>query len=303
MNDRLKVPAFLFIVIGVFALAFVAGRFVDLDDPAPSARGHQHDGPSSAGADDFSLKVLGEDEAPAGRRTLRFEVVDGDGKAVMEYDERHERDLHLIVIDKQDPRIYQHLHPKLGADAVWSIAVDLGPGTYRLYADTQPTGAEPAVLTVDVEAIGSRPGYDPLPDPSVSAKIDGFPMFPDPETSAKVDGVTVSLAEAGDMFSFTVERSGKPVELEPYLGAGGHLVVIGATDLSYLHAHPMEGTDQPIGFHVEFDEPGRYVLHFDFQVDGVVHTATFVYDKHAQASQVPSEMTDHDMGEMSGHDH
>jgi hypothetical protein len=287
MNDRLKVPAFLFTVLGVFALAFLAGKVINLDSPGQPTRHHHHDGSSPTAADDLSLKVLGEEAAPAGRRTLRFQIVDGSGKAVTSYDERHERDLHLILIDRQDPRIYQHVHPKLGADGVWSIALDLGPGSYRMYADMQPTGAEPVVLTADLEATGSRPGYNPLPDPSVTAKVDGF---------------TVSLAQSDDMLSFTVERGGKHAELEPYLGAGGHLVVIGATDLTYLHAHAIEGAGQPVGFQVEFDEPGRYVLHFDFQVDGVVHSATFVYDTHAEASKVP----DSEMGEMegmSGHGH
>lgn len=293
MNTTIKVAAFPFIVVGVFLLAFLAGKVIDVDDPAP-AGAHQHGTNSRAAADDYSLKVLGDATAPATeRRTLRFEVLDGDGEAVTAYSVRHEKKLHLIVVEKQDPRIYQHLHPKLGADGVWSVGLRLAPGSYRLYADTQPSGAEPVVLEGDVEAVGSRPPHDPLPSPNREATVDGF---------------TVGLAEAGDMLSFQVKRDGKPVQLEPYLGAGGHLVAIRAEDLDYLHAHPMEGTDQPIGFHVEFDEPGRYVLHFDFQVDGVVHSATFVYDKYAEASKVPeSEMTDHDMGEMGdgemgGHD-
>lgn len=287
MSVRIRVAAFPFIVVGVFLLAFLAGQVIDLDEPTP-APAHQHD-VSSAKADEFDVEVVGDAAAPAGRRTLRFEVLDGDGKAVTAYDERHERDLHLILVDKLDPRIYQHVHPKLGDDGVWTIALDLGPGSWRMYADTQPSGAEPVVLTADLEAVGSRPPHDPLASPNVEATVDGF---------------TVGLAEAGNMLSFTVERGGRPVQLEPYLGAGGHLVAIRAEDLDYLHAHPMEGTDQPIGFHVEFDEPGRYVLHFDFQVEGTVHSATFVYEKYAEASTAPEgDMGDHDMGEMSGHDH
>jgi hypothetical protein len=287
VTTRIKVAAFLVVIAGVFALAFFAGNVIDLDDPAPA---HPHMASSTAGADDFSVRLVGEASAPATeRRTLRFEVLDDDGETVTAYDERHERDLHLILVDKQDPRIYQHVHPKLGDDGVWSIAVDLAPGSYRMYADTQPTGAEPVVLEADLEATGSRPGYDPLPSPNREATVDGF---------------TVSLAEAGNMLSFTVERGGEPVQLESYLGAGGHLVAIRAEDLDYLHAHPMEGTDQPIGFHVEFDDPGRYVLHFDFQVDETVHTATFVYDKYAEAGRVSSDdMGGHDMGEMGRHDH
>lgn len=279
-------------LVAIVAVGFVLGRVVD---PGP-AEDPSHDrggSPSESAGDDFTVELVSARAFPAGETTVQFVVVDEDGARVTAYDERHEKDLHLIVVDRQDPRIYRHVHPEL-ADGVWSVDLDLGPGSYRLYADTQPAGAEPQVLTADLEANGSRPAHDPLPSPNGVATVDGF---------------TVTLAEARDMLSFTVERDGKAVELEPYLGAGGHLVAIRAEDLDYLHAHPGEGTDQPIGFHVELDEPGRYVLHLDFQFDGTVRTATFVYDKHAEASTVPSPRSptivplESDQGEMSGHEH
>ena len=62
---------------------------------------------------------------------------------------------------------------------------------------------------------------------------------------------------------------------------------------------------------MEFDEPGRYVLHFDFQVAGVVRTATFVHDRYDEVSTVPSVSPSptvvpaepEPMKEMSGHEH
>jgi hypothetical protein len=125
--------------------------------------------------------------------------------------------------------------------------------------------------------------------------------LPDPSTVAEVDGYAVRLAEADGMFTFDVRRDGKAVALQPYLGAGGHLVVIGTKDFSYLHAHAMEADGNAVGFHVEIPEAGRYVLHFDFQVDGKVHSAPFVYDAKTPASS--GGMDEMDMGEMSGHDH
>lgn len=254
-------------LVAIVAGGFVLGRVVEpgpADESPHEHAGESHDHDTHEHSDEgFGIELVSAETFPAGATTLRFAVVDEDGVRVTVYDERHEKDLHLVVVDKQDPRIYQHLHPEF-ADGVWSVALDLGPGSHRLYADTQPAGAEPQVLTADLEANGSRPGYDPLPSPDRVATVDGF---------------TVSVAEVGDLLSFSVERDGKAVELEPYLGAGGHLVAIRTEDLDYLHAHPGDGVDQPIVFHVEFDEPGRYVLHFDFQVDGKVRTATFVHDR------------------------
>jgi hypothetical protein len=80
--------------------------------------------------------------------------------------------------------------------------------------------------------------------------------------------------------SFTVTRGGKPVGVEPYLGADGHLVVLRQGDLAYLHAHPIEeeGGGGPIRFMVEYPSAGRYRLFLQFQHEGRVHTAEFTQE-------------------------
>ena len=41
------------------------------------------------------------------------------------------------------------------------------------------------------------------------------------------------------MLTLTVTKDGQPVtDLQPYLGAYGHLVALRAGDLAYLHVHP-----------------------------------------------------------------
>ena len=71
-------------------------------------------------------------------------------------------------------------------------------------------------------------------------------------------------------------------DLQPYLGAYGHLVALRQGDLAYLHVHP-EGTPgdgvTPAGPAVEFvaevPSAGTYRLFLDFQHGGVVRTAEF----------------------------
>jgi Cu+-exporting ATPase len=59
-----------------------------------------------------------------------------------------------------------------------------------------------------------------------------------------VDGYTVTLsgspkANEASMLMLSVSRGGKPVtDLQPYLGAYGHLVALRTSDLAYLHLHP-----------------------------------------------------------------
>ena len=54
--------------------------------------------------------------------------------------------------------------------------------------------------------------------------------------------------------SFAVRRDGQAVaDLEPYLGAIGHLVALRRGDLAYLHVHPMPASNSGIiDFHAEF---------------------------------------------------
>jgi hypothetical protein len=64
----------------------------------------------------------------------------------------------------------------------------------------------------------------------------------------------------GAELGYAITRDGKPVETEPYLGAGGHLVALREGDLAFLHVHPTEG---------------RYRLFLQFKVDGRVETVAF----------------------------
>src|SRR5690606_34490434 len=106
--------------------------------------------------------------------------------------------------------------------------LDLTPGQWRLFADFRATGAEALTLGADLAVAGD---YEPADH--------------GPETrTARVGDYTVTLggdlsAGADARLTLTVERDGEPVtDLEPYLGAYGHLVALRTGDLAYLHVHP-----------------------------------------------------------------
>jgi hypothetical protein len=85
------------------------------------------------------------------------------------------------------------------------------------------------------------------------------------------------------MLVFRITRKGQVVlDLEPYLGALGHLVVLREGDLAYLHVHPVDvsGTADSasggrITFHARFPSMGRYRLFLQLVHEGLVHTADF----------------------------
>jgi hypothetical protein len=231
--------------------------------------------------------VLSPVEAPAGvgiPGELTFRIQDAAGTPVTEYATAHDKDLHLIVV-RSDGSQFRHVHPTLDASTgTWSLPWEwTEAGTYRVFADFTPAGADAPSLTLTrtVQVAGAF-----------------APVTPDPTHIAQVDGFTVSLdgdltAGSAEDLTLTVTKDGAPVTaLEPYLGAFGHLVALRDGDLAYLHVHAMgdepeagETSGPEIEFAAEAPTAGRYFLYLDFQVDGQVHTAEFVVDAaHGQAT-------------------
>ena len=279
MSVPSRLAAFLAGLAMVFGLAFVVGRSVG---PEVEADAHDMSGHDEESA--YALR-LGQEKVPAGNgRTITFRVLDARGHAVTAYDERHERDLHLIVVATANLRDFQHVHPTLGRNGIWSVEVDLALGGYRVYADTQPSGAEPLVLDAPMRASGGVPVHEPLPEPAVTARVGGY---------------AVRLASEHGRATFSVSLNGKPVtDLQPYLGAYGHLVVIREDDLAYLHAHPEDGPAGPdVAFDLEYDAAGRHAVYLDFKHRGVVWTAMFTVD-----AGEPAAHEDDGQGDEMSHD-
>lgn len=213
-----------------------------------------------------------------------FRVLDPTGSTVTEFEDRHDRPMHLIIVSN-DLAGYAHLHPRLADDGTWSAELPaLVSGGYRVIADTVPADGPDLALTLDLLVPGAAAGR-PLPDPAVTAIVDDLAVELDLASTA--DGLTASL---------TVRRDGAAVETDPYLGARGHLVAIDADDLDYLHVHPNDG-DGPVSFAIAEPAPGRYRLFFDFSVDGQVRTAAFTVDIQADSTTATNGGHGHPDGE------
>ncbi|MER6008896.1 hypothetical protein ABT120_60920 [Nonomuraea angiospora] len=198
---------------------------------------------------------------------FRFTVTGPDGRPVTDYQVEHDKKLHFIVVSR-DLASFQHLHPVQDGDGAWSVRLTLAdPGAYRAFADFAPVGGGNLTLGADLLVAGD---YKPQSLAPVAR-------------SAEVDGYTISLA--GDLvpgqaskLTLSVSKDGKPVtDLQPYLGAFGHLVALRAGDLAYLHVHPEESVKAgpEITFYAEVPSGGDYRLFLDFQHDGKVRTADF----------------------------
>lgn len=209
---------------------------------------------------------LEQTELPRGERTeLSLRIVGPGGAAVRDFEVEHEKRMHLIVV-RRDTQGFQHLHPTMDADGTWSTRLTLDEaGTYRVFADFK-RGGENLTLASDlgVEGEGS---WEAIPPAAETARTGGG-------YEVHLQGGASKAARESEL-GFEVRRDGKPVTVDPYLGARGHLVALREGDLAYLHVHPVEGEAGPIAFATEFPTDGRYRLFLQFQVDGRVETAAF----------------------------
>ncbi|MFG2515384.1 hypothetical protein [Streptomyces sp. NPDC048584] len=301
MNTGLRISAFAAALAATFGTAYGVGEGLDLvaaestpahdERPAPSpsrADGHTgHDTPAVADGLQISeggyRLELETSRVTAGHRSaLRFVVRDGQGHAVTEYRREHEKELHLIVVSR-DLLTYRHLHPRRAADGTWTTPVDLPrAGGYRVLADFTPEtkGARDLTLGADL-AVGGPYRPQELPGADRTARVDGYDV--------ELDG-TLTPGKAGEL-RLSVSRDGKPVtDLQPYLGAYGHLVALRAGDLAYLHVHPGgepgDGKTEAgpaVSFTATAPSSGGYRLFLDFKHDGVVRTAAFTVNAGAAA--------------------
>jgi hypothetical protein len=284
MNTPLKLAAFALALVAAFGAAVGIGSAVGpvgAAAPSPDGAGHDmggegHDEATPAvdlpgglmvSEDGYTL-ALDSTTAPAGPATpLAFRILDAHGAPVTAFDESHEKELHLIAV-RRDLSGFQHVHPVLGDDGVWRVPLALTPGAWRVLADFTPSAdGVNRTLGADLSVAGDY-APEPLPAPSRTAEVDGYTVT---LTGDLVPGTESDL-------TLTISRDGRPVsDLQPYLGAYGHLVALRAGDLAYLHVHP--AGDPAPGPDVELmattPSAGTYRLFLDFRHGDVVRTAAF----------------------------
>ncbi len=295
MGTAARLGAFGAAAVVVFGIALLVGKAFGPFDAEPAEHGHDRvslkpvedghtghgDGPEKAAQPTLDLTESAYD---AGRQRLRFTVRDASGEPITAYDVQHEKLLHLVVV-RRDLGGYRHVHPTLDeATGEWAAPLDLDAGVWRVYADFTPSGGSASLAEADLSVGGDYRPAEPAPD----------------NDTATVAGFEVHLAHDGEELRLHVQRDGEDVtDLEPYLGAYGHLVAIRADDLAYLHVHPEDGAPGPeVAFHAALDEPGRYRLFFEFQHGGEVHRAELGLTVDGE----PSDAPEHEE-ESGGHDH
>jgi hypothetical protein len=212
-----------------------------------------------------------------GASKLRLTVREpGSDRPVSSFATIHERLLHLFIIDRQ-LEYFRHLHPRQLADGTFELRENIPVGQFMVIADFLPLTGRPQMLQRAIVTPGYR---GPLLSvaPNVTADAE----------SPKIDrGVRVKLEasglkagkEATLRFTLSDAATNAPIsDLEPYLGAPGHALLV-KTDLTESnHVHPEEpATHGPvITFQPLMPAAGLYKVWLQFQRRGTVATVPFV---------------------------
>jgi hypothetical protein len=171
------------------------------------------------------------------------------------------------------------------------------PGAYLILSDVLPTGASPQFLrrtlvtadyTGDIASQAAR-----LEPDSPLVKTEGSIT-----AAVTLDPPRLVAGQYGHLtYVLTDEASGAPVvDLQPYLGAFGHTLILSEDLLDVVHSHPSEGPDSDIsrglgGPRVTFEgylpRPGRYRAWTQFLRAGELSTRSFTLDVFALEDAMP----------------
>ncbi len=240
---------------------------------------------------DFSL---GSDVQAGAPTELTYTPRAGDGRVADELEVVHEQLSHLIVVS-EDLSFFDHVHAERREDGAFALPYTFpAGGTYVLFADFVPkaTGRQ-VVARHEVVVEGEAHAAEPLRATTGDvAAGEGL--------RARLQAEPEPLSEGPATLTLRVTGEGdQPAgDLEPYLGAGGHMVIISEDTQAFLHAHPfVEGAahdgghhagagarEEPtrygpeLAFHTEFPRLGHYKVWAQVKRAGEVVTFPFVVE-------------------------
>lgn len=267
----------LFVALLVIGLVVGCGQNhgpVHKQKPPGGDDGHKHGGDEHAGHMAMANLVL---QTREGLKTgvaskLRFTILDAKGVPIKEFAVNHDAKVHLILIS-QGLQHFAHIHPSVDPKTGVLTAEFKFPtgGAYHLFADFQQPGQMMMTATTRIEIAGDTPPASEL-RPDVPGVLENTGITAKVSVEGARRGVEARVR-------FEIMDGDKPIaDLEPYMGAMGHLVVVSADAKQYVHAHPDEKTEAKhvVTFGATFPEAGLYKGWGQFKREGEVRILPFV---------------------------
>jgi len=242
---------------------------------------------------------------PGQKTTLRFRILHpGTGEQIRKFEVVHERQYHLFVIS-QDMEYFQHIHPEEMPDGTWTIDVTLPKaGYYKVLSDFMPTGGASQFIARPLVTSGYA---GDLAADSAHLIPDTVPMKTVDDITATVDydPATFQTGLYGHLnFHLTDKNTGRPVtDLQTYLGAFGHTLIMSEDMVEYVHSHPLDILAKPdddggppvflippgadleklrggpdVTFEGLMPKPGRYRAWTQFRRHDKIYTFAFTFE-------------------------
>lgn len=237
---------------------------------------------------DYALTVTTEPRAVKAGQKTRFRIAIRHpltGEPVTQYGEVHDKLFHLFIVSRDMTQFF-HEHPVLEKDGSFTIEhVIPTPGQYVLFSDFMPVGGGPQLIVTPIVTAGfegdiasSWPNLKP--DTAFVKTANGTIVDMQIEPAKLIAG-----EEADVPIHFEDARTNAPIkDLQRYLGAFGHAMMLSEDMTEHVHAHPeqmLEGTNITEGggpdlvFHALFPKPGNYRIWLQFQRNNVLSTVPF----------------------------
>jgi hypothetical protein len=246
----------------------------------------------------------GAETGGAGNPTSMLLEIRKDGAPMTDLTIVHEQPMHLVVVS-EELAYFDHVHPTPAKDGAFEWRYTFPHvGHYVLFAELTPRGDRSQVFRVPFDVgeqstrilettAGERfDGADLHPDQAAAKLLQTVTAGQTPQDSAPLD--PAAAHKEGDVVQVQLvtqprtlvaglhaqllfrlaDADGRPiVDLQPYLGALGHCMIISQDTADFVHSHPQQlsrvvdakGGGPEIEFSALFPKPGRYRLWAQFK--------------------------------------
>ena len=228
----------------------------------------------------------------------------GTGDPVKKFEVVHEKQYHLFLIS-QDMEYFQHVHPEEQADGTWTIEATLPKsGYYKVLSDFMPSGGASQFIARPLVTAGYQGDLEGnsahlVPDTVLTKTVDDLTASISYDPSTCMVGLYCHLN-----FQLTDAATKAPVtDLQTYLGAFGHTLIMSEDMVDYVHSHPLDILAQPnddggppqflippgadlealrggpaVTFEGLMPKPGRYRAWTQFRRHDKLHTFAFTFE-------------------------
>lgn len=274
---------------------------------APIVSNHQHgEGGGGSGLRlitryggpvDVGVEATPAQPQPLQPFTITYTLKDGQGAAIEEPGLRvtHDKLMHLIVVS-QDLEHFQHIHPLPEGNGRYSVpSIVTEAGKYLLFNEFVTVAG---VTQIERDLLDTT-GASPDKQAQLTANLGSTQRVGELETLLTSPSPKVRR-RSPVAFNLDVTRDGTPVtELEPYLAAPCHIVIISADTKQFAHTHgdvpggAMSGdtsgmdmsqmASMPVPYHFgpriqfthTFMQQGAYRIWLQFGYKGEVQTVAY----------------------------